>query len=156
MGALRVNDGEFGETVHERAPRPIDTIGDEALAWMTTPNKAAARAARDHVSAATDVTGFGLTGQSQVLADNAGVGVELTHLPVIDGTLALSELFGYGLESGESAETSGGLLLSVPPENEDNLRAALSDAGVFYREVGRVTDGTGVALADPTHEAIRR
>lgn len=156
MGALRVSDGEFAETVAERAPRAIDTIGDEALAWMTTPNRSAASAARDHVSAATDVTGFGLAGQSKVLADNAGVGVEVTHLPIIDGTLALSELFGYGLESGESAETSGGLLLPVPPENEDDLQAALDEADVFYREVGRVTDGTGVALADPTHEAIRR
>lgn len=156
MGALRVKGGEFGATVRETASQPVDDIADDALAWMTTPNRAAAAAAREHASAATDVTGFGLAGQSRVLAENAGVGVELTHLPVIDGTPALSELFGYGLARGESAETSGGLLLSVPADGADSLEIALADACVFSREVGRVTDGSGVTLDDPTQEAISR
>ncbi|WP_340097712.1 selenide, water dikinase SelD [Salinibaculum salinum] len=156
MGALRVKDGEFAATVRETAPRPVEAIAEDALAWMTTPNRTAAVAAREYASAATDVTGFGLAGQSSVLAENAGVGVALTHLPVIDGTPALSSLFGYGLASGESAETSGGLLLSVPSDHETDLQNALADAGVFHRNVGRVTDGTGVTLDDPTREEIRR
>jgi selenide,water dikinase len=156
MGALRVKDGEFAATVRETAPRPVEDIADDALAWMTTPNRAAAVAAREFASAATDVTGFGLAGQSRVLAENAGVGVALTHLPVIAGTPELSSLFGYGLASGESAETSGGLLLSVPPEHDTALQNVLADAGVFYREVGRVTDGAGVTLDDPAQEEIRR
>ncbi len=156
MGALRVEDGEFGRTVADGTTRPIGTIGEEALAWMTTPNRAAIEAAREFVTAATDVTGFGLAGQAKLLAENAGVGVSLTHLPVIEGTLELSRLFGYGLETGESAETSGGLLLTVPESGAGAFEAALSRADVFYREVGVVTDGSGVDLEDPTIEPIGR
>ena len=156
MGALRVKDGEFAETVEDTAGRSVDRIGAEALSWMTTPNREAAAAAREHASAATDVTGFGLLGQARVLAKNAGVGVEITAMPVIDGTVELSRLFGYGLEDGESAETSGGLLLSVPADRSADVEAALSDAGVFYRSVGRVTDGDGVRLAAPEIEAVSR
>ncbi|WP_254525556.1 selenide, water dikinase SelD [Natrinema caseinilyticum] len=155
MGALRVRDGEFGDTIAETAARPVQDIADEALAWMTTPNRDAMLAAREYATAATDITGFGLLGQARVLAENAGVGVELTHLPLIDGTLELSRLFGYGLEDGESAETSGGLLLSVPDGRTDAFESALSAANVFYRQVGRVTSSSGASLVDPTVERIR-
>ncbi|WP_336338496.1 selenide, water dikinase SelD [Haloarcula brevis] len=156
MGATRVSDGEFVETVREATDRPLDRLGDEAVAWMTTPNRDAALACRAFATAATDVTGFGLAGQCRVLAERSGVGVELTHLPVIAGTPALSRLFGYGLAAGESAETSGGLLVAVPPDSMADLEAAFDDAEVFYREVGRVTDGSGVTVDDPTVEPVRR
>ncbi|WP_306061761.1 selenide, water dikinase SelD [Natronococcus wangiae] len=155
MGALRVRDGEFGETIGEASNRPVQDIADEALAWMTTPNRDAMLAAREFATAATDITGFGLLGQARLLAENAGVGVELAHLPVIDGSLELSRLFGYGLEDGESAETSGGLLVSVPERHTEAVETAFSDADVFHREVGRVTTGSGVALVDPTIERVR-
>ncbi|WP_137285683.1 selenide, water dikinase SelD [Halorussus salinisoli] len=156
MGALRVKDGEFADTIEDTAARSVDRIGEEALSWMTTPNREAAAATREHATAATDITGFGLHGQARVLAKNADVGVEITSLPVIEGTVELSRLFGYGLEDGESAETSGGLLLSVPAARSEDLEAALSDAGVFYRQVGRVTNGSGVRLATPEIEAVSR
>ena len=155
MGASRVRDGEFGETIDETAPRSVQRIADEAIAWMTTPNKAAMLASREFATAATDVTGFGLLGHAQTLAENADVGVEITHLPVIDGTLELSQLFGYGLEDGESAETSGGLLLSVPERRTDAFESALAEADVFHREIGRVTPGSGATLVEPTIERIR-
>jgi len=156
MGALRVSDDEFADIVADAAGRPVELIGDEALAWMTTPNRAAAMAGRGLATAATDITGFGLVGQARVLADNAGVGVEITRLPVIDGTQELSALFGYGLEDGESAETSGGLLLSVSESRAADFESRLDDDAVFYREIGRVTDGSGVSLREPTIEPISR
>ena len=156
MGALRVRDDEFQGVVAQTADRPVDRVGEEALAWMTTPNRAAAVACRGIATAATDVTGFGLAGQARVLADRSGVGIEVTRLPVIEGTAALSALFGYGLEDGESSETSGGLLLSVPGPRAADLESRFDDAGVFYREIGRVTDGTGVALRDPELEPVSR
>lgn len=156
MGALRVREGEFTETVRNAASRPVDAVGTEALAWMTTPNRAAAEAALDAgVTAGTDVTGFGLVGHARTLATNAGVGIELSHLPVIAGTEPLSELFGYGLADGESAETSGGLLLAVPEGRATALETAFEERAVFYRCVGRATDGSGVAL-DPTIEPVQR
>lgn len=157
MGALRVRNGEFAETVRDAVSRPIDAIGTEALAWMTTPNRDAAQAALDAgVSGGTDVTGFGLVGHARTLAQNAGVGIELSRLPVIEGTRPLSELFGYGVDDGESAETSGGLLVAVPESRSAALESAFEDRSVFYRCVGRVTDGSGVTLTEPTIEPIRR
>jgi selenide,water dikinase len=155
MGALRVQDGEFGEQVRSATDRTISAIGADALEWMTTPNRAAARAFSEApVTAATDVTGFGLLGQSEHVAANAGIGIELTHLPVIAGTPPLSDLFGYGLLDGESAETSGGLLVAVTPDGAADFEAALEDRGVFYREIGRVTEPPDVTLDDPTVEEI--
>ena len=156
MGALRVRDGEFAGTVREAVDRSIEDIGDDALAWMTTPNRDAARVAREFASAATDVTGFGLRGEARVLAENSGVGVEITRLPVIDGTPALSELFGYGLAEGDSAETSGGLLVAVPPDRGADFESTLADAGVFGREVGRVTNGEGARVNEPEIDPVTR
>jgi len=156
MGALRVRDGEFAATVRDAVDRPVEEIGDEALAWMTTHNRDAARVAREFAAAATDVTGFGLLGEARVLAENSGVGVGITCLPAIDGTPDLSRLFGYGLADGESAETSGGLLLAVPGSRAGDLEAALSDADVFNRAIGRITDGSGARLVDPTVEEVPR
>ena len=154
-GALRVEDGEFAATVASVTERPVDEIGAEAIAWMTTPNDDAARIAREYASAATDVTGFGLVGQARTLATRAEVGIEIDGFPVIDGTVALSELFGYGLELGESAETSGGLLFSVPDRHTATATDALDTAGVFYAEIGRVTDGEGVECTEPTIDRVR-
>lgn len=155
MGALRVRDGEFGVQVRAATSRPIEAIGDDALDWMRTPNRAAALAFQEApVTAATDITGFGLAGQSAHVAANAGVGIEITHLPVIAGTPPLSELFGYGLLEGESAETSGGLLMAVDDDGTDALETALADRDVFFRQVGTVTAGSGVTFADPTVESI--
>ncbi|WP_459191100.1 selenide, water dikinase SelD [Halosimplex sp. J119] len=156
MGATRVSQDRFAETVRDAANRPLDTIAAEAVAWMTTPNRAAALACRDYATAATDITGFGLTGQAGVVAERSGVGIELTRLPVIEGTSALSTLFGYGLADGESAETSGGLFFSVPPADAAAAEAALDERGVFYRNVGHVIDGSGVELRDPTVDPVSR
>ena len=154
MGALRVGDGEFSETIEAAAPRPIDRIGADAIGWMTTPNRDAARIVRAYATAATDVTGFGLSGQANLLARRSSVGVEIDTIPVIAGTPPLSELFGYGLREGQSAETSGGLLVTVPEKNTHDMEAALDDAGIFYRAIGRVTNDTGVSIETATLESI--
>ncbi|GCF15097.1 selenide, water dikinase [Haloarcula mannanilytica] len=156
MGATRVTDEQFVATVTDATDRPLDRIASEAVAWMRTPNRDAALACREFATAATDITGFGLAGQSRVVAARSNVSIELTHLPVIAGTPSLSSLFGYGLTDGESAETSGGLLLSVPPAETDAIESALDEAGVFYRAVGRATAGRGVTLDDPTIEEVSR
>ena len=156
MGAARVTDEQFVGTVTEATDRPLDRIASEAVEWMTTPNRDAALACREYATAATDITGFGLAGQSRAVAARSNVRIELTHLPVIAGTPALSTLFGYGLTDGESAETSGGLFVSVPPAATGAVETAFEDAGVFYRAVGRATAGRGVTIDDPTIEEVRR
>lgn len=154
MGALRVGE-EFADEIQSVVERPVADIGAEALHWMTTPNRAAAEAGRDIADLATDVTGFGLLGQARVIAKNAGVGVEIDTLPVIEGTPELSRLFGYGLEDGESAETSGGLLFAVDPDQSTALEDALDAAGVFNEQVGRVTTGADARLVDARIQPVR-
>lgn len=155
MGAHRVGS-EFEKTVRNAIERPMEEVVSEAIAWMTTPNRDAALAVRDHATACTDVTGFGLLGQARVIAANADVGVEITSLPVIEGTPALSELFGYGLEDGESAETSGGLLVAVSEDEVSAMRTAFDRRDVFAREVGTITTGSGARLVNPTLDPISR
>jgi selenide,water dikinase len=70
--------------------------------------------------AATDVTGFGILGHTQNLMDNqvAPVGAKLHTLPLIKNTLTVNnQVFNFRLAVGYSAETSGGLLVSMPKEN---------------------------------------
>lgn len=67
---------------------------------------------------ATDVTGFGLLGHARNLAEHQkeAVSFELHTLPVIAGLAAVDAAIGnnYRLLQGFSAETSGGLLISLP------------------------------------------
>merc|ERR1712183_252017 len=70
--------------------------------------------------AATDVTGFGLLGHAQALARNqkAEVGFVIHNLPVIAKMAAVGKACGnmFQLAQGNSAETSGGLLICLPRE----------------------------------------
>ena len=71
---------------------------------------------KHNAHAATDVTGFGILGHAQNLMDNQikDCGVELHTLPCIAKTLKVSdEILNFRLRNGYSAETSGGLLISM-------------------------------------------
>ncbi len=82
---------------------------------------------------ATDVTGFGILGHAQNLADSqeASVVLELHTLPVIAGMAAVSRAHRddgvFKLLKGYSAETSGGLLMIVAADKADALVAELSE-----------------------------
>jgi selenide, water dikinase len=68
-------------------------------------------------TACTDVTGFGILGHAQNLADNQieSVAIMLDTLPCIAGTMAVNDaVLDFRLRAGYSAETSGGLLLCLP------------------------------------------
>lgn len=138
-----------------------------AVAAMTTLNEAAARAALAHgVRAATDVTGFGLLGHLDGMLTASGVGAELTcgAVPVFPGARMLAEAGvapGGTLRNLEAAavtwdpalsradqvvladaQTSGGLLLAVPPDRATALVAALRagdtpEAAVIGKVVAR-------------------
>mmetsp|Transcript_11967 Transcript_11967/g.24291 ORF Transcript_11967/g.24291 Transcript_11967/m.24291 type:complete len:279 (+) Transcript_11967:493-1329(+) len=69
--------------------------------------------------ACTDVTGFGILGHAQNLCDNQveAVGMELHTLPFIKKTpIVNNEIFNFRLMVGYSAETSGGLMISMPAD----------------------------------------
>ena len=69
-------------------------------------------------NAATDVTGFGLLGHAQNLAEFQKDCLEfvINKMPVFKNILAFSSILNQDskLLAGKSVETSGGLLISVP------------------------------------------
>ncbi|MGH7528717.1 MAG: selenide, water dikinase SelD [Gemmatimonadales bacterium] len=140
----------------------------EAVQSMTTLNEGAARAALEvGVSAATDVTGFGLLNHLTNMLDASGVAAEIGYeaLPILPhawnlasrgivsgGTqrnLAAAERVNWAEDLTPAdrllcvdAQTSGGLLLAVPRENEKKLLAALREAETPAAAViGRLTKG---------------
>jgi selenide, water dikinase len=140
----------------------------DAVRSMTMLNDGAARAAlRVGVSAATDITGFGLLGHlTQMLdASKVAANVAFEALPILPhaknlaargvvpgGTQRNLEAadrieWADGLELAErylcvDAQTSGGLLLAVPPEHEAALVSALQQEQTPAAAViGRVVAG---------------
>jgi len=132
--------------------------------------KAAEIMAGYEIHAATDVTGFGLAGHGYEMASASGVCLEIgiDRLPVMAEAL---EMYERGMNTGVNAynreltaaatrfdtsvpdwhrqivfdpQTSGGLLVSLPPEQADSLAAALQQAGVSAAcRIGRVVPGEG-------------
>ena len=145
------------------------TVLQEAVTTMSTLNRAAAAAmTKVGVHAATDITGFGLMGHLKSMVKGSGVAaqVNLHQVPVLPGVW---ELLEQGIAPGGTgrnrdsvadalrwhpdlsdsdqlllcdAQTSGGLLISVPAAKQDRLLAELTNAGVpTAAVVGCITDG---------------
>jgi selenide,water dikinase len=140
-----------------------------AVAVMTTLNRGAKDAAlAAGVRAATDVTGFGLLGHLHqlLLASGTAARLHAEAIPVLDFVRPLAEegrvpagsrknlayverhvRFEPELPAEEplilaDAQTSGGLLVAVPPEGESTLLAELERRGTPARAVvGEVIDG---------------
>jgi len=107
--------------------------------------------------AATDVTGFGILGHAQNLAQNQQdkVDLELHTLPIIRGMLGIAKTMGnmFQLVQGYSAETSGGLLMSIPSDGAIGLIKEIKELeGEDAWIIGTVVEGTGTAriVENPT------
>ena len=137
-----------------------------AVASMKRLNRAAARAAAvAGAHAMTDITGFGLLGHAKEMARQGDTDFrfDLARLPWLPGALDYGRAgaFPGGMDNNAgffrphvtfaggidplyqdmlfTPETSGGLLVAVPPAGVASFLAALPDAAV----VGRVTTGEG-------------
>ena len=119
------------------------------------------------VSAATDVTGYGLVGHLLEMCSGSGTGAEIraSAVPVLEnareylargfrpaGTLRNVDTFRrhVNLRVPDSeftlmcdAQTSGGLLIAVSPDRLDALEARLRQSGLFYATIGKMTDQSG-------------
>lgn len=140
----------------------------DAVRSMTTLNDGAARAAlKVGVSAATDVTGFGLLGHlgNMLLASKVAAEISFDALPILpharslaargvvpggtERNLAAAEQVEWAADLSQTdrylcvdAQTSGGLLLAVPAENEAALIAALREENTPAAAViGRIVAG---------------
>ncbi len=126
------------------------------------------------VHACTDITGFSLLGHGYEMADKSGVRLRFAFdkLPFHPGALEYADqwLFPGGACRNQSAygahvtfspriseemqqllftpETSGGLLVSVPPARIDALLRAFAEAGHPCWVVGQVIDGQGIEVVE--------
>lgn len=133
---------------------------------MSTLNKTAAEVMEPYdVHACTDVTGFGLMGHALEMAKGSGTGITIfqSHVPVLPRVRELAE---QGFVPGGTknnfahveanitfpdsldqigryilcdAVTSGGLLISVNPDQSEQLLDELQKAGVEASLIGEVT-----------------
>lgn len=147
----------------------------EAVDWMKRLSAPASALARQHgVRAATDVTGFGLLGHSQELAEASGVHLRLClrSIPFMAGAdqYALAGAWPGGSADNMQffapavafddpiseiakmllfdAQTSGGLLLAVPEGRVGDLLSDSNIRGVPLWPIGRVESGSGIAVMD--------
>ena len=138
-----------------------------AVDSMVTLNRAAAEAMLTHgVRAGTDVTGYGLLGHLRNLVRASGLSAEVTAdaVPFLPGAVALAqaghvpggttrnladlaENVVWAAEISEpvrtllaDSQTSGGLLLAVPPDRVDALRADLRAQGTIAAVIGKLTE----------------
>lgn len=140
----------------------------ECMDVMCELNKAACEgmlAAGAH--GATDITGFGLLGHAHEMAAASGAAIRIlaAAVPLITGALSLAQkgcvtrahkstrdylgakLCAAGMPDAlvnllADAQTSGGLLIALPPDRADSLVAALRKANIARAAiVGEVTSG---------------
>lgn len=160
-------------TAHKRG-----TLGTEDLASavdaMTRLNRGAARAAVEAgLHAATDVTGFGLAGHANEMAEGSRVAVRIDAraLPLLPGArehatagavpggtgrnrehfvgggrVVLDRCDGPTADLVLDPQTSGGLLLGVPQGHAEAWDRARAAHGVEAWRIGEVAPGAGLTI----------
>lgn len=144
---------------------------DQAVNWMKGLNRAAGSLAISHgVKSGTDITGFSLLGHGLEIANASGVGFEIhfSKLPFTAGALRYAEdwifpggasdnrlFYGGHVHFADDVEeyqqlllfdpqTSGGLLLAVPPDQWSDMQKAGQTLGQPLWKIGRVIEGNGI------------
>ncbi len=163
----------FAVTAFRSDKCPAETF-DAAVASMTTLNRAAKDAALACDShGMTDVTGFGLAGHAHEMAQASGVTLvlEVDRLPKIPGTELLARAGHHSRATKTNrdfvepdmavetdgndaqlaylfdAQTSGGLLISVPADRADQLVQRCHDAHLTAATIiGHVENKSDAAL----------
>ncbi len=144
-----------------------------ATASMSALNRGAMQLGqRVGIRAATDITGFGLLGHASEMANLGEVGLRfhLDRLPFLAGARDYAEqwlfpaganrnqdYFGCGVAFAAeipdelrlllfTPETSGGLLISAPPDRLDEMQTLASAAGQPLWVVGEAVEGLGIEV----------
>jgi len=154
-----------------------DIVSEEEIEAAVQTASLLNRAARDAmreggVSAATDVTGYGLLGHLTEMLEASGVGADVHRgsVPVWERAVPLANdgVYPGGLENNREylegrvtadgvdqddllplydPQTSGGLLIAVPDSRASALVGALEKRGVMGAIVGEVVERAGVLVA---------
>ena len=155
--ATAIKEGKADEATVEAAARSMATL-----------NRSAAQAMKEAgIRTATDVTGFGLLGHLRQMLKNSGVSATLQAdaVPLLPGALEIaqeSRFPGGTLRNMTDvkedvrfpedmpdhrrllladAQTSGGLLMAVPPQVLDSLLARLMEASPVSAVIGEIQEG---------------
>lgn len=145
-----------------------DAVVAPAVELMAMLNRRAAELAQDvEVHACTDVTGFGLLGhlREMLSTDEVSARLSMSAIPVLEGTHDLATSgqvpggthrnqasvdavvdYGGGVSAAErlilcDAQTSGGLLFAITPDDAKQLMAALVAAEIPAADVGEIRSG---------------
>lgn len=164
----------FGTTTTALKNGKVDP-GDlvEVVDWMKRLNKTAAELAQEFdLHGGTDITGFSLLGHSYEMAHASGVGLHFNFekIPFISGaqkyarawifpggSLDNKSFFGahvnFAAEIDEpsqmllfDAQTSGGLMLSVPADKLEPLLSRANELGQELWEIGEVVEGDSIQV----------
>ncbi len=133
----------------------------EATLWMTKLNQLSKELLKLPIHGLTDITGFGLIGHLSEMLTKNNLGAELwiNDIPVIDsldkyislgmipgGTLKNKEIYSCSVETKPGisskqeialydAQTSGGLLLSIKPEQAEKAKELLFQQGFTSSQI---------------------
>ena len=145
----------------------------EAVQWMTRLNRAAGQlAVESSLHAGTDITGYSLMGHSWEMAHSSGVGLRFIYeqIPFLSGARAYAEAWTFPGGASDNCinygdhvrfdprldeaaqmllfdpQTSGGLLLAVPPDKLSQFHARAADLKQPVWEVGEVTGGSQIEV----------
>ena len=146
---------------------------EAAIQSMLTLNRRAAElAAQVTVHAMTDVTGYALLGHGHEMASQSGVRLRfhMQQIPFLPGAKDYAaqwlfpggscrnqEMYAPHVEFGGlseelqmlllTPETSGGLLIALPPADADRMQVLCRTAGQPLWRVGEVVEGEGIEIA---------
>jgi selenide,water dikinase len=147
----------------------------EAIGWMSCLNKTAGQLAGEFdLRGGTDVTGFSLLGHGWQMASGAGLGLRIhySQVPFISCARKYAELgtfpggsldnrkyfgphvrFADGIDEASQmllfdAQTSGGLLLAVPPEKLADFQARAKELDQPAWVIAEVVAAQGIAVVD--------
>ena len=133
----------------------------EAIHWMIKLNQSSEELLKLPIHSLTDITGFGLIGHLSEMLTKNNLGAELwiNDIPVIDGldkyislgmipggTLKNEEIYSCSVEKKQGispeqeivlydAQTSGGLLLSISPEQAEKAKELLFQQGFTSSQI---------------------
>ena len=147
----------------------------EAVEWMKGLNKKASELASDYdVRGGTDITGFSLLGHGYEMAHASRVGLRFSFqkIPFIQGAKRYAEKWIFPAGSLDNraffgryvkfapqidepsqmllfdAQTSGGLLLSIPPDKIEPFLGKAKEMGQALWEIGEVIEGEAIEVTD--------
>lgn len=148
-----------------KARMASDEMEREAVFWMETLNRNASEAMQEvGVNACTDITGFGLLGHGLEMAraSKAELKIRASRVPILESALQMArqglvpggsfanrsycerslsvegDISPFVMDCLADAQTSGGLLISVPGTSWEALDKAMERKGVFRAWVGEV------------------